>query len=221
MRVRILYHDHCFDGAASAAFFSRFYRSQVRAGCGIRIYRHGAQGFAAFRGRPIRRRRKRDRRFQVFARPAADLVVRSSPERVLESGRCRTFQARSHRRRRFTIHRISSCTMFIATVAREKFGFEAPDLEELVQWADIIDGAQLRERAGGGGAARARHAADAGDRRREGLGDRPEDHPLDAALPAGRDYRAAGDPEDLRAALRAAYPLHRYHPEARRRTGTA
>ena len=25
MRVRVLYHDHCFDGAASAAFFSRFY----------------------------------------------------------------------------------------------------------------------------------------------------------------------------------------------------
>src|ERR1700694_1198964 len=24
MRARILYHDHCFDGAASAAFFSRF-----------------------------------------------------------------------------------------------------------------------------------------------------------------------------------------------------
>src|SRR6266496_2659184 len=24
MRLRILYHDHCFDGAASAAYFSRF-----------------------------------------------------------------------------------------------------------------------------------------------------------------------------------------------------
>ena len=24
MRIRILYHDHCFDGAASAAIFSRF-----------------------------------------------------------------------------------------------------------------------------------------------------------------------------------------------------
>ena len=24
MRVRVLYHDHCFDGSASAAFFSRF-----------------------------------------------------------------------------------------------------------------------------------------------------------------------------------------------------
>ena len=28
MRVRILYHDHCFDGAASAAFFSRFYEAK-------------------------------------------------------------------------------------------------------------------------------------------------------------------------------------------------
>ena len=35
-----------------------------------------------------------------------------------------------------------SCTMYIATVARERFGFDAPDLAELVHWADIIDGAQ-------------------------------------------------------------------------------
>ena len=28
MRVRILYHDHCFDGAASAAFFSRFFEGK-------------------------------------------------------------------------------------------------------------------------------------------------------------------------------------------------
>jgi hypothetical protein len=35
-----------------------------------------------------------------------------------------------------------SCTMYIATVARERFGFEAADLSELVEWADVIDGAQ-------------------------------------------------------------------------------
>src|SRR5271168_4748222 len=29
MRVRVLYHDHCFDGAASAAIFSRFYRGAI------------------------------------------------------------------------------------------------------------------------------------------------------------------------------------------------
>jgi hypothetical protein len=32
--------------------------------------------------------------------------------------------------------------MYIATVARERYGFHAPDLEELVRWADIVDGAQ-------------------------------------------------------------------------------
>jgi hypothetical protein len=32
MRVRVLYHDHCFDGAASAAFFSRFAQEKLYAG---------------------------------------------------------------------------------------------------------------------------------------------------------------------------------------------
>ena len=32
MRVRILYHDHCFDGAASAAFFSRFIEAKFHPG---------------------------------------------------------------------------------------------------------------------------------------------------------------------------------------------
>jgi hypothetical protein len=36
----------------------------------------------------------------------------------------------------------SSCTMFIADVVRKKYGYDAPDLEELVRWADIVDGAR-------------------------------------------------------------------------------
>src|SRR5918997_1860895 len=32
MKVRILYHDHCFDGAASAAFFSRFIQGRFHPG---------------------------------------------------------------------------------------------------------------------------------------------------------------------------------------------
>lgn len=35
-----------------------------------------------------------------------------------------------------------SCTKFIAHIAATKFNFRAPDLEELVYWADLIDGAQ-------------------------------------------------------------------------------
>lgn len=36
-----------------------------------------------------------------------------------------------------------SCTKFLATVASEKFGFDARPLADLIHWADIIDGAQF------------------------------------------------------------------------------
>ncbi len=35
-----------------------------------------------------------------------------------------------------------SCTMLIANVSSEKFGFDTKPLEELIHWGDIIDGAQ-------------------------------------------------------------------------------
>jgi hypothetical protein len=35
-----------------------------------------------------------------------------------------------------------SCTKFVATIAAEKFGFDARPLAELIHWGDIIDGAQ-------------------------------------------------------------------------------
>jgi hypothetical protein len=34
-----------------------------------------------------------------------------------------------------------SCTAFIRDVARDRFGFRAPDLEDLVEWSLVIDGA--------------------------------------------------------------------------------
>src|SRR5437667_11068458 len=37
MLVRILYHDHCFDGAASAAFFSRFIENKFYPGAEFRF----------------------------------------------------------------------------------------------------------------------------------------------------------------------------------------
>ncbi len=36
-----------------------------------------------------------------------------------------------------------SCTKFLATIASEKFGFNARPLADLIHWADIIDGAQF------------------------------------------------------------------------------
>ena len=36
-----------------------------------------------------------------------------------------------------------SCTKLIATVTKEKFGFDTTPLEDLIRWGDIIDGAQF------------------------------------------------------------------------------
>ena len=30
MKLRLLYHGHCFDGVASAAIFTRFYKERIR-----------------------------------------------------------------------------------------------------------------------------------------------------------------------------------------------
>src|SRR3569832_1146701 len=35
MRLRLLYHGHCFDGVASAAVFTRFYFLRVRPGADV------------------------------------------------------------------------------------------------------------------------------------------------------------------------------------------
>jgi hypothetical protein len=44
--------------------------------------------------------------------------------------------------RKFYDPSFRSCTKFIAHVAVEKWDFHAPDLDDMVKWADIIDGAQ-------------------------------------------------------------------------------
>ena len=35
--VRLCFHDRCFDGAASSAVFTRFYRERIHAGADFRL----------------------------------------------------------------------------------------------------------------------------------------------------------------------------------------
>ncbi len=46
MKVRVFFHDKCFDGACSAALFSRFYRERIRDGVDFQftglVHRAGA-----------------------------------------------------------------------------------------------------------------------------------------------------------------------------------
>jgi hypothetical protein len=48
-----------------------------------------------------------------------------------------------HSGKKFYDPTYKSCTKFLATIASEKFGFDARPLAELIHWGDIIDGAQF------------------------------------------------------------------------------
>ena len=141
MKVRVCYHDRCFDGACSAAVFTRFYQACVnpRAGfhyCGL-VHRAG-QLFD-------------DGLFDGDENVIVDFKY-SSADRLTwwfdhhQSAFLTEADAENFRRdtsgKKFYRPDFRSCTKLIAEVTAEKFGFQAPDLEELIHWADLIDGAQ-------------------------------------------------------------------------------
>src|SRR5215472_7043042 len=141
MRVRILYHDHCFDGAASAAFFSRFLEAKF----------HPAAHFE-FTGLA-------HKASQLFEPELFDGDVNAIVDFKYSTDPRLTWWFDHHQSAFLTpedaahYHQdksgqkmydptFRSCTKYIATIARERFGYDAPDLAELVKWADIVDGAQ-------------------------------------------------------------------------------
>ncbi len=141
MRVRILYHDHCFDGAASAAFFSRFYEAKFAPGAQFEFTGLAHKASQLFE----------DSLFDGDVNAIVDFKYSPDPrltwwfdhhQSAFLSPEDAEHFRQDHSDQKLFDPSFSSCTMFIAHVTREKFGFEARDLAELVEWADIIDGAR-------------------------------------------------------------------------------
>jgi hypothetical protein len=141
MKVRILYHDHCFDGAASAAFFSRFFTDKFDAGAEL-LYTGMAH--------------KPDQLFEegLFdgdENAIVDFKYSNSPKvtwwfdhhqsAFLTPEDAEDYQKHKDTKRFYFDPNSRACTAFIARVARDVYGYEAADLSDLVHWADIIDGA--------------------------------------------------------------------------------
>jgi hypothetical protein len=141
MRVRILYHDHCFDGAAAAAFFSRFVEGKYYPGAKFEFTGLAHKASQLFD----------DGMFDGDVNAIVDFKYSTDPRLTwwfdhhqsafLTPEDAGHFHKDTSGRKMYD-PTFKSCTMYIATVARDRFGFEAPDLRELVTWADIIDGAQ-------------------------------------------------------------------------------
>ncbi len=140
MRVRLFFHDRCFDGAASASVFTRFYQSCVRPDAEF-----------AYTGLAHRASQLFDENlFDGDENAIVDFKYSTSPRLnwwfdhhqsafLTPADAAHFRQDRSGKK--FYDPNFKSCTKLIATVSEEKFGFNTKQLEELVTWADIVDGA--------------------------------------------------------------------------------
>ncbi len=141
MKVRIFFHDRCFDGAASAAVFTRFFRERVAS---------DAEFF--YTGMTHRARRPfEDAMFDGDENAIVDFKYSASPRLTwwfdhhqsafLSPADAEHFKS-DRTSNKFYDPSYRSCTKLIADVARTKFGFDSAPLADLIHWGDIIDGAQ-------------------------------------------------------------------------------
>jgi hypothetical protein len=141
MKLRVLYHGHCFDGVASAATFTRFYHERIHSGADIQyaglLHRPGnilfdkemfdgdENAIVDFKYSPSEKLTWWfDHHQSAFLTPEdeAHFHADKSGKKFLDPNR-------------------KSCTEFIADVAHTQFGFEDEPLRDLIHWAHIIDGA--------------------------------------------------------------------------------
>jgi hypothetical protein len=144
VRLKVLFHDNCFDGAASAAIFARFYRERVDAGAelawlGVQHKAGDPFGPDAFDG---------DENVCVDFRYSANprltwwfdhhVSAFGSPED-------RAHFEGDKSGKKFYAPDARSNTKFMAGVLADRFGFDAAPFAELIDWADVIDGAQFAD----------------------------------------------------------------------------
>jgi len=148
MRLRVLHHGSCFDGASSAGIFARFFRECV------------ARGPVDVAFTPM------DHKEAGPAIPPESLdgdVNACVDFRYTSDARLHwwfdhhvsTFQSaadEAHFRadqngQKFYDPSAKSCTRFLARTVAEKFGFDISSLQELLHWAEIIDGALFESAA--------------------------------------------------------------------------
>lgn len=140
-KVRLCFHDRCFDGAASAALFYRFYRDR---------FDHAAEfGFTGMTHRAAQPWEAG--LFDGDENVIVDFKYSNSPKVTWwfdhhQSAFLTPADAEHFRKQpgphMFYEPSYKSCTKLIATVAKEKFGFDTQPLADLIHWGDIIDGAQ-------------------------------------------------------------------------------
>jgi hypothetical protein len=140
VKVRVLYHDKCFDGACSAAVFTRFYRERIR-----KDAEFGYTGLVHRAGALFE-----ESQFDGDENAILDFKYSTSPKITWwfdhhQSAFLTPADAEHYEHnqstKKFYDPDYRSCTKFIAATAEKRFGFNPEPISEVVHWADIIDGA--------------------------------------------------------------------------------
>jgi len=149
MSLRIIYHDRCFDGLASAALFARFWRGHVDADGEVDYA--GAHYSNRLEVDPsLFRSTNGDENVILDFKYSSDARVTwwydhhasafPTPEDSHHYAAHRSIQRRHDPRSR-------SCARLIVDTLGTGFGFDASDLATLVEWSDRIDSAAFTSAA--------------------------------------------------------------------------
>jgi len=141
MLIRVLYHDHCFDGAASAAFFSRFIDGAIHPRAEFQYTGMAHRASQIFENSLFDGDENAIVDFKYSNNERLTWWFDHHQSAFLTPEDARHFQTHPSPRKMFDPS-FKSCTSYISVKARQIWGFTAPDLDDLVHWANIIDGAQ-------------------------------------------------------------------------------
>jgi hypothetical protein len=142
LRVRVFFHDKCFDGAASASLFARFYRERIRDDAEFVFTGLVHRAGSLFDESQFDGEENAIVDFKYSTSPRITWWFDHHQSAFLTPGDAAHFEQQQSNTK-FYDPDFKSCTKFLATVTEQRFGFNPAPVAELIEWADIIDGAQF------------------------------------------------------------------------------
>ena len=145
MRVRVFYHDKCFDGACSASLFTRFHRECVDTNATYEYHGLVHRAGVLFD----------ESEFTGDENAIVDFKYSASPKITwwFDHHQSAFLTPQDHQHflacqkdpvcgaRKFFDPKYTSCTSFLAHIGATHYGFNTAPVAELIHWADIVDGA--------------------------------------------------------------------------------
>jgi hypothetical protein len=145
LRVRVFYHDKCFDGACSASLFTRFHRECVAQGASYEYHGLVHRAGALFDESEFTGDQNAIVDFKYSASPKITWWFDHHQSAFLTDEDRQHFVACQRDPecggRKFFDPDYTSCTSFLAHIASTRFGFDTKPVADLIHWANIVDGA--------------------------------------------------------------------------------